>query len=93
MSLQLRLLSVLVLVAGNSRDRWLRPTLSLELFCGDLRTKSNSGKKEDATRSESEAREGFLDLLRTCSVSEIRKPTADQHLDDSKNNRGRDTEH
>src|SRR5271154_525508 len=29
MSLQGRLLSVLVLVAGNSRDRWLRPTLTI----------------------------------------------------------------
>lgn len=49
--------------------------------------------KNDLTRSDSGAGEDFFDLLRTCSVSEIRKPTTDQHLDDGKYNRGRDAEH
>jgi hypothetical protein len=43
--------------------------------------------------SQNASLQGFLALLRMYSASEIRKPTTNQHLDDGKNNRGRDTEH
>src|SRR5271163_2949276 len=57
MSLQLRLLSVLVLVAGNSREWGVRPTPPIKMFCRGFEKKGKSGKKDDATRLEFGAHE------------------------------------